>query len=271
MPEPAPVPTDLPPVKSGDANARESVAPKAPEDASMTPFQGVAFGSFVLSIAIAGFAAIALFRRVTRGLPSALAAPAKALGGTALWIALASFYGAHMYANYLWGESDGPPLAATLAAWAIAAPAAGVALSHAVVAPAKPARWRSVLLVALPVALIIASTTGLALVEAGREALWAHAATGVAACAILACAATGLRRARQPEALWRTRSGQCLIVGLALAPILIALLPLARAAGWSADRAQFALMALNASFFTLCGGALLAAARNRATKSSGAP
>ena len=278
MSEKATLVTEVPPVagKSGEAGgakqsgdgvseaAGNGVAMVAEETgaqpASITLFQGVVYGAMLLTVCLAGFAAIALFQRAGRMLRLRFAATARSLGVVFSVAALHGLYTSYLYTNHLWGEIDGAPVVISFALWILAGPAIGVALHHLLKTADKPVR-KEMLIDGAAYALIFACAT-------------VGAAPGVRVNASVIAALLGLflfivpvarymaafRTARARNPYLGEIGGRILVFTLLLAPGLVPVLSFAHVCGLGDDVTQFLLSFILFDFVFAARLALLATA-----------
>ena len=113
-----------PPVPGG-TDGVESQPPVRPSEV----FQTVTYGSFILTFCLAGFAAIAVFRKISKTLVSRFSVGAKTLSVAFLVIAFNGFLGTYLYNRFLNGESAFFPLSIPIMAWLLVGPAIAVVLN----------------------------------------------------------------------------------------------------------------------------------------------
>ena len=245
--------------------------------ASITIFQGAVYGSMLLTVCLAGFAAVALFQRAGRMVERRFSATARSLGVVFSLAALHGLYISYLYTNHLWGEIDGAPVAISFALWILAGPAIGVALHHLLTIGDKPAR-KEMVIDATAYTLIFACATvgaspGVRVNAAVIAALLALFLFIVPVARYMAAFRTA--RARHPE-LGET-GGRILVLALLLGPGLIPVMSFARVCGLGDDITQFLLCFILFDFVFATALALLATARTlepepaQATEEAAAP
>lgn len=106
-------PSELPPKTTASTELQANM------DSSMSIFQAVTYGSFVLTFIFAGFAAVVFFRKAKDLAERRLGLSSKALGGALLLVSLHGFFATYIYTRYLRGEIDAAPVSFTILIWLI--------------------------------------------------------------------------------------------------------------------------------------------------------
>lgn len=116
----------LPPVaqESSAAKATQSgpgagTALQADQEISISAFQAITYGSFVLTFILAGFAAVVLYRKAIGDIEQRIVRSAKTLALVIALMALHGFAATYLYTNYLREVSDSAPLSMTVLIWVI--------------------------------------------------------------------------------------------------------------------------------------------------------
>ncbi len=124
--------------ESGDAVASEASLAQD-EETSISLFQAVVYGSFVLNFVLAGFVAVMLFRKSSKILVPRYTIALWGLGGICIATALHGLLATFFYNNFLWGEGS-LPLVFSVALWVLVGPSLAVVLSHLLTRFDKPNR-----------------------------------------------------------------------------------------------------------------------------------
>lgn len=113
---------EIPPVakgsSSGEAPQGVSVT-AADQEISITAFQAMTYGSFVLTFVLAGFAGVVLYRKAIGDIEQRIVRSAKTLALVMALMALHGFAATYLYTNYLRNVSDSAPLSMTVLIWVI--------------------------------------------------------------------------------------------------------------------------------------------------------
>jgi hypothetical protein len=104
------------PAQTGGATGTEV---QADQGLSISAFQAVTYGSFVLTFILAGFAAVIVYRKAIGNIEKRIVRSAKVLAGGLAVLALHGFVATYLYTNYLRNESDMAPLSMTVLIWVI--------------------------------------------------------------------------------------------------------------------------------------------------------
>ena len=127
------------PEKAITAITNSSETPKVTEpDGSITPFQTVIYGSFILTFCLAGFAALLVFRKALKTSVKRFTIAAKTLAFAYLFILFGGFFATYLYSQYLNGVSDSTPLVTSLLIWVLVGPAIAIALNSMLTREDKP-------------------------------------------------------------------------------------------------------------------------------------
>jgi len=94
--------------------------------------------SFVLGFILAGFAAVMLFRKATKGLEPRFLVGARVLGGALALAAMHGFFATFLYTSYLGSETGTTPLALTTAIWIVLGVAVAIVINHLLTPGTKP-------------------------------------------------------------------------------------------------------------------------------------
>lgn len=126
MAEKATLLQELPPVakESPSGNTAKSVSSAGTEvqpdkEHSISAFQAVTYGSFVLSFILAGFAAVVLYRKAIGDIEQRIVRSAKVLASVLAVMAMHGFFATYVYTNYLRNETDSAPISLTVLIWII--------------------------------------------------------------------------------------------------------------------------------------------------------
>lgn len=114
----------LPPVakESSPGNTAQpgaGVEVQPDQETSISAFQAITYGSFVLTFILAGFAAVVLYRKAIGEMEQRIVRSAKILAGALAVMALHGFLATYLYTNYLRNEADSAPLSMTVLIWVI--------------------------------------------------------------------------------------------------------------------------------------------------------
>lgn len=97
---------------------------------AITPFQGITYASFILTFCLAGFAAVAVFRKASKALSlKRFSIGAKMLSLGYLSIAFNGIFGTYLYSRFLNGEGAVFPLIVPILSWILVGPAIAVVLN----------------------------------------------------------------------------------------------------------------------------------------------
>jgi len=117
---------DLPPVSKGASTSNPAQAGpgsgtevQPDQGISISSFQAVTYGSFVLTFILAGFAAIVLYRKAIGDIEPRIVRSAKILAGVLAVTAMHGFVATYLYTNYLRDQSDSAPISLTVLIWII--------------------------------------------------------------------------------------------------------------------------------------------------------
>jgi hypothetical protein len=110
------------------------------EALTISSFQYVIYGSFVLNFILAGFAAIILFKQLSRLVDERFSAGVKALALGSLIVLLHGFFATYLYASYLNDPNRPIPLFPTLSLWIVLGPVVGYATRNLLARQEKPNR-----------------------------------------------------------------------------------------------------------------------------------
>lgn len=104
-----------------DAKAEASAATELqPEtEVSISSFQAVTYGTFVLSFVLAGFAAVVLYRKAINHTGQGFIKSTKLLAATLALMGIHGFVATYGYTNYLREVSDNAPVSLTFLIWII--------------------------------------------------------------------------------------------------------------------------------------------------------
>lgn len=113
----------------------------APEEVqSISVFQYVTYISFVLNFVLAGFAAVILFKKVSRLVDERFSVGMRTLAIGAIFVVLHGFFVTYLYASYLNDPSRTSPLLMTMASWIVLAPLVGFMTRNLLARKDKPNR-----------------------------------------------------------------------------------------------------------------------------------
>ncbi|PXA04995.1 hypothetical protein DDZ13_03245 [Coraliomargarita sinensis] len=130
MAEKATLLQEIPPVAKGSSsgnttgsgaggNAGVGTEVQTDSELSISAFQAVTYGSFVLTFILAGFAAVVLYRKAIGDIEQRIVRSAKVLAGVLAVLAMHGFVATYLYTNYLRNESDAAPISFTVLIWVI--------------------------------------------------------------------------------------------------------------------------------------------------------
>jgi len=110
--------------ESTSSNTAQSVSGAGTEvqpdkEPSISAFQAVTYGSFVLSFILAGFAAVVLYRKAIGDIEQRIVRSAKVLAAVLAFMALHGFFATYVYTNYLRNETDSAPISLTILIWIV--------------------------------------------------------------------------------------------------------------------------------------------------------
>lgn len=89
------------------------------ENQSISSFQAVTYGSFVLTFILAGFAAVVLFRKAMDVTERRLSLSIKAVAGAGILMSLHGFFATYIYTRYLREEITAAPVSLTILFWLV--------------------------------------------------------------------------------------------------------------------------------------------------------
>jgi hypothetical protein len=227
---------------------------------TITAFQGAIYVSFVLSFCLAGFAAVALFRKATKISEGRFVVGAKALALAAGGIALHGFFATYLYANYLKGEGATVPLVVTIAIWALVGPAIAVVLNYLLTPRSAPEK--SAIIFDACAYFIIFASAAIALIPGIKEnasLLFSLLAVFLFIVPVArSFAAFRKAKARHPEL--REISEQVLIYSLLILPALLPVVVFAHACRMGDELTLFLFNFITFDFLLVTGLTMLASA-----------
>lgn len=109
--------------------ASEGISVVSESTDSISTLEGISYGSFILTSCLAGFAAIAVFRKALKVSVRRFSIGARVLSLGYLIIAFNSFFGAYLYSQFLNGENSPVPLSIPILSWVLVGPAIAVILN----------------------------------------------------------------------------------------------------------------------------------------------
>ena len=111
----------IPPVanEASPGGAEATGELQADPEISISAFQAVTYGSFVLTFVLAGFAAVVLYRKAIGEIEPRIVRSAKILALVMALMALHGFAATYLYTNYLRNLSDAAPLSMAMLFWVI--------------------------------------------------------------------------------------------------------------------------------------------------------
>ncbi|MEO0510878.1 MAG: hypothetical protein AAF065_13580 [Verrucomicrobiota bacterium] len=115
-------------IGTSEVYASEQVA-SSDAPVSISLFQGIVYGSFVVNLVFAGLIGVFLMRRVRDIVTPRYAKACRIFGGICLGISLHGVLAAFLYSNFLWG-SGSVPIFFMNVLWIFAGPALAFVLSH---------------------------------------------------------------------------------------------------------------------------------------------
>ncbi|NBB78204.1 MAG: hypothetical protein GVY36_01985 [Verrucomicrobia bacterium] len=107
---------------------------------SISLFQYVTYASFVSSFILAGFAAVVLFKKLSKLIDERFSACVKALAIGFAIVVLHGFFTTYLYASYLNDPSRSIPLVMTMALWVLLGPVVGYTARSLLARKEKPNR-----------------------------------------------------------------------------------------------------------------------------------
>lgn len=136
-----------PSVESSAPDASEAVASEVVASGSegeevqtITSFQYVTYASFVLNFILAGFVAVALFKKLSKLTDARFSASAKAFAIGSLVVVFHGFFATYLYASHLNDPTRPLPLFTTLALWVVLGPFVGYVTRSLLARREKPNR-----------------------------------------------------------------------------------------------------------------------------------
>ncbi len=251
--------TTAPDAQSTQATEVASAGAVAAEGQTITAFQGAIYASFVLTFCLAGFAAVALFRKALKIGEARFVTGAKALAVASGMIALHGFFATYLYANYLKGEGI-IPLFVTVALWALVGPAVAVVLNHLLTPESKPEKV-AVIFDACAYFLIFACTS-VSLIPSIKEdaALIFSLLGGFLFIVPVARSFAAFRKAKARHPELRETSDQVLIYSLLFLPALLPLVGFANVCKMGDELTLFLFNFITFDFLLLAGLAMIASA-----------
>ncbi len=124
------VPKDSAVITEASTVVPEETSPLVESSDTITPFQGITYASFILTFCLAGFAAVAVFRKASKALSvKRFSIGAKMLSLGYLAIAFNGTFGTYLYSRFL-NEGDAVfPLIVPILSWILVGPAIAVVLN----------------------------------------------------------------------------------------------------------------------------------------------
>ncbi len=235
----------------------------AGDSASISSFQGIIYGSFVLTFCLAGFAAVILFRKASKAAEDRFVLGSRALASLCGLFSIYGFFVTYLFANYLNGNTDQAPVLPSIAIWVIAGPIIGLILNELLTLTKKPEKSAIVfdgIAYALIFGLAAFSTTpGIK----ANAALIFSLASGFIFIVPVARMFSLFRTAKAKHPELCDRSDQVLIYSLIILPGLIPVIAFAHVCGMGKDGGditQFLLNFVAFDFILIAALAMIASA-----------